>query len=141
MNRSKKIALTLSALSLFGLGCVAQAQPSDSRGPGQGGGHHKPPQEAFDACKSSQQGAACSVDFHGHTMTGTCEAFGDEGLACRPDHPPGPPPQAVDACAKAKEGDECTMSFGDKQVDGTCVKMQDTLACHPDHSPGPPPNE
>jgi hypothetical protein len=98
MNRSK-ITLTLSVLSFLGMGCVARAAPQDSRGPGGppgGRGPHEPPPEAFDACKSSKQGDACTVDFHGsgHTMTGTCEAPPEgEGLACRPSGPPPPPPE------------------------------------------------
>ncbi|MES1177310.1 MAG: hypothetical protein ABUL62_23510 [Myxococcales bacterium] len=56
--------------------------------------HGKPPQEAFDACKSHSEGDACSVSFDGHTMTGTCRKGpnGESDLACAPAHPPGPPP-------------------------------------------------
>lgn len=55
---------------------------------------HKPPQEAFDACKSLTEGASCSVNFRGHTMTGTCRKgpHGESELACVPEHPAGPPP-------------------------------------------------
>ena len=55
---------------------------------------HKPPQAAFDACKSSSEGAACRVSFDGHTMTGTCRKGpnGETELVCVPAHPPGPPP-------------------------------------------------
>ncbi len=55
---------------------------------------HKPPQEAFDACKSLSEGDACSVSFNGHTMNGTCRKGpnGEPELACAPAHPPGPPP-------------------------------------------------
>ena len=55
---------------------------------------HKPPQQAFDACKSLGEGAACSVNFDGHTITGTCRKgpHGESELACVPEHPPGPPP-------------------------------------------------
>jgi len=55
---------------------------------------HKPPQEAFDACKSLSEGAACSASFNGRTMTGTCRKGprGESELACVPEHPPGPPP-------------------------------------------------
>ena len=55
---------------------------------------HKPPQEAFDACKSLSEGATCSVTFNGHTMTGTCRKppHGEGELVCVPQRPPGPPP-------------------------------------------------
>jgi hypothetical protein len=55
---------------------------------------HKPPQEAFDACKSLTEGAACSVSFRGQTMNGTCRKgpHGESELACVPERPPGPPP-------------------------------------------------
>lgn len=55
---------------------------------------HEPPREAFDACKSLSEGAACSVSFNGRTMTGTCRKGprGESELACVPEHPPGPPP-------------------------------------------------
>jgi hypothetical protein len=56
--------------------------------------HGKPPQEAFDACKSHSEGDACSVTEGGHTMTGTCRKGpnGESDLACAPPHPQGPPP-------------------------------------------------
>ena len=55
---------------------------------------HKPPQEAFDACKSHSEGDACTVTFNGHTLNGTCRKGpnGETDLACVPAHPPGPPP-------------------------------------------------
>jgi hypothetical protein len=55
---------------------------------------HKPPPQAFDACKSLTEGATCTVSFDGHTMTGTCRKgpHGESELACVPEHPPGPPP-------------------------------------------------
>lgn len=54
---------------------------------------HEPPQ-AFDACKSLTEGAACSVTFNGHSMTGTCRKgpHGESQLACVPERPLGPPP-------------------------------------------------
>ena len=55
-----------------------------------------PPQEAFDACLDESEGDACNVKIHDRNIEGTCEKFGDRGLACRPNHPPphGPPPDA-----------------------------------------------
>ena len=55
--------------------------------------HHKPPQEAVDACASAAAGDACAFKIHDHDLTGKCFAPPDQTvLACRPDHPPGPPP-------------------------------------------------
>ena len=79
------LATTATATSTV----AAPAYPADAPPP-----HHKPPQEAFDACKSLAEGAACSVSFNGHSMTGTCRKgpHGESELACVPAHPPGPPP-------------------------------------------------
>ena len=54
----------------------------------------KPPQAAFDACKSLSEGDTCRVSFNGQTMNGTCRKGpnGETELACVPSHPPGPPP-------------------------------------------------
>ncbi|HYQ02929.1 MAG TPA: hypothetical protein VER96_29860 [Polyangiaceae bacterium] len=67
---------------------VPPSRPADARPP------RKPPQEAFDACKSLSEGDACSVSFRGQTMTGTCRKGpnGESELACVPAYPPGPPP-------------------------------------------------
>lgn len=103
--------------------------------------HHKPPQAAFDACKGASEGAACSVTFGDHTMSGTCRKGpnGEGDLACAPDHPPGPPPEAVEACKSAAEGDACHVTLHGETFDGTCRKGPDgnsTLACAPPHPPG-----
>lgn len=57
---------------------------------------HKPPQEAFDACKSHNEGDACRVTFNGHTLDGTCRKGpnGETDLACAPPRPQGPPPSS-----------------------------------------------
>jgi hypothetical protein len=59
----------------------------------------KPPQEAFDACKSLAEGDACSVSFNGHTMNGTCRKGpnGEGELVCAPPHPAEPPPTGSSA--------------------------------------------
>ena len=71
----------------------------------------KPPQEAFDACKGSTEGAACSVTFHDHTLTGTCKKGpnGEAELACVPDRPPGPPPQGAPATGSDETIDDTTL--------------------------------
>lgn len=98
--------------------------------------HHRPPQEAFDACANHKAGDACSVTFGQHTINGTCSAGpdGNGALACKPDHPPGPPPEAIDACAKSAEGDACSVTFGDHTIAGTCAHGpggNGPLACKP----------
>ncbi len=146
----------LSGLAVYGYSSVADAdsqssqlralseessaspQPADAP-------PHKPPQAAFDACKNASEGAACSVTFHDHTMTGTCKKGpnGEDALACAPDHPPGPPQEAIDACKSASEGASCSVTFHGQTLSGTCSKGPDgsgVLACMPAHPPGPPPD-
>ena len=105
---------------------------------------HKPPQEAFDACKSHSEGDACSVSFNGHTMNGTCRKGpdGDATLVCAPAHPPGPPPEAVEACNGLAEGATCSVSLHGETLTGTCRKDPrdgNVIACMPAHPPGAPP--
>jgi len=80
---------THGALAGSGSASPLPPQPADAPPPPR-----KPPQDAFDACKSLSEGAACSVRFNGHSMTGTCRKgpHGEGDLACVPEHPPGPPP-------------------------------------------------
>jgi hypothetical protein len=83
------VATTQRTLAASGVANpVSPAQPVDAPPA------HKPPQEAFDACKSLSEGDACSVNFDGHTMSGTCRKgpHGESELACVPARPPGPPP-------------------------------------------------
>jgi hypothetical protein len=78
----------LVVLALFTLGLVAT--PVGDEGPE---GRHCPPQVAFDACQSTAAGNACQVSMPDRTLTGTCSATPEGGLACRPDLPPGPRPR------------------------------------------------
>ncbi len=56
-------------------------------GPGRGG-HHRPPPEALEACKSLAAGAACSVTFKEKTLSGTCrQGPNQEAAACMPNRP------------------------------------------------------
>ncbi|HTQ08280.1 MAG TPA: hypothetical protein VMI54_30710 [Polyangiaceae bacterium] len=67
---------------------LAAAEPSQDR--------PKPPQAAFDACRDRSEGDACSVDFGGRTISGTCRKppEGDADLICMPaGPPPGAPPR------------------------------------------------
>lgn len=56
---------------------------------GRGGMHRRAPEEAFAACASSTEGAACSFTMGEHTIAGECRAPRAESeetrLACRPD--------------------------------------------------------
>ncbi|MBL8601539.1 MAG: hypothetical protein JNK72_06410 [Myxococcales bacterium] len=75
-------------LSLSGL---AAAQPQGQPG-NPGGRPPEPPAEAFTACQGHNTGDACTVNFGPHTISGTCAAFRDQRMICRPDRMP-PPPQ------------------------------------------------
>ena len=49
----------------------------------------KPPQFAVDACRNLSEGKACTVEFQGQTLAGTCKRLGNaEALACLPSGPP-----------------------------------------------------
>jgi hypothetical protein len=89
MTSNRFAILLLSATTIFAAAAHAQQPPEPGQHP-----HHRPPPAAFDACKGKNQGEACSVTFHEHTMNGTCATTPESELACRPDHPPpgGPPP-------------------------------------------------
>jgi hypothetical protein len=52
----------------------------------------RPPQVAIDACRSQAEGDACSVEFRGQKISGTCRKApgGEESLICMPE---GPPPE------------------------------------------------
>jgi hypothetical protein len=51
------------------------------------------PPELKQACASLNQGDPCSITMRGRTMQGTCEVFGDAGLACRPKRGASAPPK------------------------------------------------
>lgn len=83
--------------SLFGMivaSPLAFAEPNGERPPHP---HRRPPEEAFTACASQSEGAACTVKHHDHEMTGTCKKVPDfvkedaGKLVCAPDRRP--PPQ------------------------------------------------
>src|SRR5689334_5321467 len=123
------IRYTLAAVAFSLIPLAASADPP---------AHHRPPQEAIDACAKAKAGDTCSVTFHGHTLEGTCEALPDSStLACRPTPPP-IPPEAIDACSGKSEGDACTVEHDGHSMSGHCDHPPggDQLACRPD---GPPP--
>lgn len=51
----------------------------------------KPPQAAFDACRNRAEGEACTVEFGGQEISGTCRRApgGEQDLVCMPARPPG----------------------------------------------------
>jgi hypothetical protein len=57
--------------------------------------HHKPPQEALDACAKAAKADACAFKHDDKNVKGICqERRHGTGLVCRPDHAPPPPPPA-----------------------------------------------
>jgi hypothetical protein len=82
--------------------------------PGPVDAPRKPPQAAFDACKSAREGDTCSVSFNGHTVTGTCRKgpSGEEELACVPARPPGPPPSSSRNSATSGNNSRQTSMIG-----------------------------
>jgi hypothetical protein len=82
----KKIWTELAILVAL-IPCAVAVAYADSDG---GCPRRGPPEEAFTACASAKEGDACTVTFGDRAIAGTCEPFGDRGLACRPDGPPPP---------------------------------------------------
>jgi hypothetical protein len=114
-----------SGLFLLGLSIVALAdRPPPPR--------HRPPPEAFEACKTLKRGDACSMTLRDHAVTGTCDAPPNvTELACRPD---GPPPESLAACKQKSEGDACSFVLGQDTIAGTCSKGphgEAELGCRP----------
>lgn len=138
-NRSKVPSFTRSfaaltattaaafAIALLGARDSARAQGEPPR----------PPQIAYDACNGHSSGDACTVSFGGHEIRGVC-MDSQQGLFCRPDHPP-IPQAAISACDGHAEGAACTVDFGGHSIDGTCAYAPDhTLACRPNRLPPGP---
>lgn len=122
-----KKALSLAVVS----GALAAALAP--RAASADGGPPPLPEEAFTACASKSEGAACTVQTHDGELAGTCAAHpSDARLFCRLSAPPGPPPEAVQACADKSASDSCTVTFGGRTLDGTCIAGPDgKLACAP----------
>jgi hypothetical protein len=82
--------------SAFALSAPARAQDP---APPPHGHRRQPPPPAFDACKDKKADDNCQVTFPArdgqdtaHTVDGTCHAFTDGRLFCRPAKRRGPPP-------------------------------------------------
>jgi hypothetical protein len=84
----RSLALALSALALSAGVAWAQQQPPQG---GHGGQPPTPPQEAFAACSGQSANATCTVNTPRGTISGTCAAFTDGRLFCRPEGMPPPP--------------------------------------------------
>ena len=100
-----------------------------------------PPPEAVQACSGKSIGDACEVSFGTRSEAGTCAAFADGVVACRPDRPhhPGPPREAIEACAGQSEGAQCAVTLDGNTLDGTCLTDPGGkgLACRPSRTPPP----
>ncbi len=82
--------LLITGLFLGAAGIAAADGPPADRP------HHKPPQEALDACAKAAKADACAFKHDDKNIKGTCQErrHGGAGLVCRPDHAPPPPPPA-----------------------------------------------
>ncbi len=132
---------TLGLLASMTFAALTGLAPNRASAANDNGGPPAPPQEAIDACANQQEGATCTVSFHGQSVQGRCVKGpeGQEPLACMPP-PPRPPQEAIDACANQSEGATCTVSFRGRSIEGTCAKApgeNEPLACMPLHPPRP----
>ncbi len=93
MKLLTQITLATGSATAALLWCaVALAQPSPGQGGQNGEPPPRPPQEAFDACKSLASGASCSFTGMQNTkVQGTCWAPENKPLACKPAQAPGAP--------------------------------------------------
>ena len=155
----------LSALLLAGGLSVANAQTGGPAQPAPPEGH-KPPPQAFEACKGKQEGDQVQVTLpDGQKLSASC-VNSPQGLFARPPHPPHPPampeppehpmpgaahqgpgwheppPQAYELCKGKKEGDVVSIQPpGGHALAATCVASDKGLFARPEHPPheGPPP--
>lgn len=80
-------SVTVNGAAMHGT-CRGHGGEALACAPPRGGPHRGPPPEALAACASSSAGAACTVSFHGQSLTGTCVAGPNgEALACLPPRP------------------------------------------------------
>lgn len=132
--KKRKIAIAVLGLTMtLGVVGLASAQDRERRGP---------PPEALAACEDKSEGDACSVEFRGRTIEGTCKSgpSDDDALACMPEggRRPGPPPEAMEACEGLDEGDACEVEMHDHTVAGVCREGRgddEGLICLPDRPP------
>lgn len=79
------------ATVFLGLLVAARHAAAQQQQPPPNGQRPQPPTEAFTACDGRRASDACTVSIHGRTLSGTCEAFTDARLFCRPEGMPPPP--------------------------------------------------
>lgn len=85
MKSASKLLIQLGLFAvLSGSFGLLLAQPPEGRE-----GPPKPPQEAFDSCKSLSAGAACSFSSPRGAVSGACWAPEGKPLACKPKDAPG----------------------------------------------------
>lgn len=89
-SRSIASAFVLAALMGALPSAAAAPSPTDAQHH-RGGARRGPPPEALEACAELEEGDACQVTFHEHTLEGTCRNTHEDELACMPDQPPPPP--------------------------------------------------
>lgn len=104
------------------------------------GGHHKPPQEAVDACKDKQEGDSVTLTGRqGESLTSTCKTIVGQLIAVTEGlgghHRP--PQEAFDACKAKKEGDRVTLTGRQgESLTLTCKNIKGTLVATPEgHGP------
>ncbi len=91
-NASVAARMALGTLVALGATVVVHSALAQQQQPPPNGQRPTPPQEAFTACDGRRANDACTVQFQGRTIAGTCEAFTDARLFCRPEGMPAPPP-------------------------------------------------
>jgi len=102
-----------------------------------------PPQEAIDACKSSNEGDSCNFETPRGSLSGSCISV-KEGIVCAPKDAPqrssgnerreGPPQEAIDACNSSSEGKSCSFEAPHGTVSGSCISVKEGLVCAPKDS-------
>jgi hypothetical protein len=137
MPRSLNVVSALAFSIVTALPMLSSAATSPASEPPEAGERRPkgPPPEAVAACKDKSEGSACSLDFHGTAIDGSCRKApdGNGPLACMPSHPPPPPSEAIEACIDKDDGDACTIQLEQRTIDGICRSLPEEpdLACVP----------
>lgn len=77
---------------------IARAEDDHHRGPH--GGKRQPPPAAFEACQGKKADDGCEVVFGERKIEGSCKAFREGALFCRPARPPKSHDQGTDCPAR-----------------------------------------
>lgn len=91
----------LGIFCLFGalVPCTAVRADDTNMQQRRGGGHRKPPQEAYDACKGKSEGTSVEVSTPRGTMKAVCKSMDGQMVAV----PEGAPPPRDDASGRQEE--------------------------------------